>query len=576
MNNLLKYCRGGKERKKIVFNKFISNQMKIRLYFSIFLDIIFWAYVLYVFYEFGSSFKDKWFIEILNKKSYTAIVVLLWVVYPLLSWRYYYFLNKASKKQILPIINSLKSSEQITFGRYLQNSLIIIFKLVIMGGVLKSCCEILLNYLGYDNELLMQSINIAFLFYIIYVGATQIIFFVIELPPILMLVFVATPIIVFYNIGINKGLLGWTFLALIFATILPQFFSVDSLILLPKKLKDYLEKNKDSIKEENLKTKYGILMSIPLFYLALLISELVVYSDQYNYFFNIFTVGHVDFRNVGFFSTYNFWGSITRIFIVSFLLIPYFLVYKDYLLECIANILYRKKYKLENVYNISGKFFKLSLQKEDKKKVWRLDRTEYYGTHNNIFYHYGNCKHNQFELKNNYLKSTLDETIKKIKVFDEDLLLINGCYYVKDDSKISKEVIGNEQFTGYKLLQKLDHSVLVLPVMVLLLIAILFITSISYAPISHRGTYVEFLVNEQTHKFDKFKDDTLKFEKEKILYEKKSYNVDNYRMVILDDGKEVGTFNTSDIIVINYKNSKHYFVKKGSSNYKRFKKSLSN
>lgn len=557
-------------------NNFLSNQMRYRLYLSIILDIIFGFCVLYLTYDFVSSFKRNWYIEIQNNAFSTVILIILWILYPLLSWKYYSFLKKASQKRVLPIFNSLKSSEQITFGRYLQNSMIIIFKLVIMGGVLKSCCEILLNYLGYDNELLMQSINIAFLFYIIYVGATQIIFFVIELPPILMLVFVATPIIVFYNIGINKGLLGWTFLALIFATILPQFFSVDSLILLPKKLKDYLEKNKDSIQEENLKTKYGILMSIPLFYLALLISELVVYSDQYNYFFNIFVVGHADFRNVRFFSTYNFWGAITRIFIVSFLLIPYFLVYKNYLLECIANILYRKKYKLENVYNISGRFFKLSLKKEDKKKVWRLDRTDYYGSQNNIFYHYGNCKHNKFELKNNYLKSTLDETIEKIKVFDEDLLLINGYYYVKDDSKISKEVIGNEQFTGYKLLQKLDHSVLVLPIMVLLLIAVLFITSISYAPRSHRGTYVEFLVNEQTHKFDKFKDETLKFEKEKILYEKKSYNVDNYRMVILDDGKKVGTFNTSDIIVINYKNSTHYFVKNGSLNYKRFKKSLSN
>ena len=559
-----------------MFNNFLSNQMKYRLYVSIFLDIIFGFCVLYLTYDFVSSFKRNWYIEIQNNASSTVILIILWILYPLLSWKYYSFLKKASQKRVLPIINSLKSSEQITFGRYLLNSMIIIFKLVIMGGVLKSCCEILLNYLGCDNELLMQSINIAFLFYIIYVGATQIIFFVIELPPILMLVFVATPIIVFYNIGINRGLLGWTFLALIFATILPQFFSVDSLILLPKKLKDYLEKNKDSIQEENLKTKYGILMSIPLFYLALLISELVVYSDQYNYFFNIFAVGHADFRNVSFFSTYNFWGSITRIFIVSFLLIPYFLVYKDYLLECIANILYRKKYKLENVYNISGRFFKLSLQKEDKKKVWRLDRTDYYGSQNNIFYHYGKCKHNKFELKNNYLVSTSDETIKKIKVFDEDLLLINGCYYVKDDSKILKEVIGNEQFTGYKLLQKLDHSILVLPIMVLLLIAVLFITSIFYAPRSYRGTYVEFLVNEQTHKFDKFKDETLKFEKEKILYEKKSYNVDNYRMVILDNGKKVGTFNTSDIIMIDYKNSTHYFVKNGSLNYKRFKKSLSN
>lgn len=342
-------------------NNFLSNQMRYRLYLSIILDIIFGFCVLYLTYDFVSSFKRNWYIEIQNNAFSTVILIILWILYPLLSWKYYSFLKKASQKRVLPIFNSLKSSEQITFGRYLQNSMIIIFKLVIMGGVLKSCCEILLNYLGYDNELLMQSINIAFLFYIIYVGATQIIFFVIELPPILMLVFVATPIIVFYNIGINKGLLGWTFLALIFATILPQFFSVDSLILLPKKLKDYLEKNKDSIQEENLKTKYGILMSIPLFYLALLISELVVYSDQYNYFFNIFAVGHADFRNVRFFSTYNFWGAITRIFIVSFLLIPYFLVYKNYLLECIANILYRKKYKLENVYNISGRFFKLSL-----------------------------------------------------------------------------------------------------------------------------------------------------------------------------------------------------------------------
>lgn len=559
-----------------MFNNFLSNQMKYRLYVSIFLDIIFGFCVLYFTYDFVSSFKRKWYIEIQNNTFVTVILIVLWIFYPLLSWKYYSFLKKASQKRVLPIINSLKSSEQITFGKYLRNSMIIIFKLVIMGSVLKSCYEILLNYLGYNNELLMQLINIPFLFYIIYVGATQIIFFVIELPPLLMLIFVATPIIISYNIGINKGLLGWSFLALIFATVLPHFFSVESIILLPKKLKDYLEKNKDNLKEENLKTKYGILMSIPLIYLALLISELVVYSDQYNYFFNIFAVRHDDFRNVDYFSTYNFLGAITKIFIVSFLLIPYFLVYKDYLLEGIANILYRKKYKLENVYNISGRFFKLSLQKEDKKKVWRLDRTDYYGSQNNIFYHYGKCKHNKFELKNNYLVSTSDETIKKIKVFDEDILLINGCYYVKDDSKILKEVIGNEQFTGYKLLQKLDHSILVLPIMVSLLIAVLFITSIFYAPRSHRGTYVEFLVNEQTHKFDKFKDETLKFEKEKILYEKKSYNVDNYRMVILDNGKKVGTFNTSDIIVINYKNSTHYFVKNDSLNYKRFKKSLSN
>lgn len=47
-------------------------------------------------------------------------------------------------------------------------------------------------------------------------------------------------------------------------------------------------------------------------------------------------------------------------------------------------------------------------------------------------------------------------------------------------------------------------------------------------------------------------------------------------MVILDNGKKVGTFNTSDIIMIDYKNSTHYFVKNGSLNYKRFKKSLSN
>lgn len=122
----------------------------------------------------------------------------------------------------------------------------------------------LLSYLSIDN------LNYTFLLNFLYISL------ILEIPwlfwrksPFAFYFVIGLPLILISSIGIDKGILKWGFLSIILVTIGASLF--DS---------DYLQKkiNINISKEELIDKKVNYLLMIPMLYLALLLSEVIVNS----------------------------------------------------------------------------------------------------------------------------------------------------------------------------------------------------------------------------------------------------------------------------------------------------------
>ena len=96
-----------------------------------------------------------------------------------------------------------------------------------------------------------------------------------------------------------------------------------------------------NFEKEFLNLKYKIFIFVPFFYIALIVSEKVIYTNDFNYLFNYIFDRHDDIQNISYFSTTNFMITLIKAFLILYLLIPYF-EYSDFIINKIAKFLIMK------------------------------------------------------------------------------------------------------------------------------------------------------------------------------------------------------------------------------------------
>ena len=194
--------------------------------------------------------------------------------------------------------------------------------------------------------------------------------------------YIAIPLFTFSLIGIEKSILSWTFASLILSSLLPQLFNEDIKLLQTKKLTTIVNDKADNeSKEKFIRLRYQVLLFIPFLYLALIISERVIYSDQFNFLYNYLFLKHENILTFSYFSVLNIKVTICKLLVVLFILIVFF-EFEDNITDKLSKFVLTKVLKKEIKACLYGKYNKVFFS--DKK--WQFDESDYYLCISNSFH----------------------------------------------------------------------------------------------------------------------------------------------------------------------------------------------
>ncbi|HFU4482033.1 TPA: hypothetical protein ACGPAM_000123, partial [Streptococcus suis] len=318
---------------KIVKNIFIKRPMFWQYYFSIVLEfpVIFWGL---------KNFPE-------TKKEWT-----LATTYLILSLIFYILSYKDTKEVFLSVKNQLDRYPTTNFLQYFSLSILAFVKYIFLAVFLKVAIP------GISNVVIFSLI--------MYFILSTIIFSASHMPPIVILMYVVIPLAIFSLIGIEKSLLSWTFVSLLLISIIPQFITEDVEKLIPRNLSKVLTGNRNNkngiYKEKYLKLKYQIFIFVPFLYVALVVAEKIVYSNEFNYLFNYIFDSHDNLQSVDYLSQTNLIITGIKVFIVLFLVIPYF-EYSNYIINAISKFLIKIIEKNDNDIEYSGVYIRVKYSK---------------------------------------------------------------------------------------------------------------------------------------------------------------------------------------------------------------------
>lgn len=182
------------------------------------------------------------------------------------------------------------------------------------------------------------------LFYLI---ITRIISNLLGISPYLIFLIFVLPLLLSFFIGLKTSFLDWTFISLVFLTVIPGLINEDLKYLIPKKelLGERL------IKRKILRIKFVIFSFVPILYLTLLISEKIINSDEFMYFINLVGYTHISRGEASIISLFTLYSTYLKLVLLIFSFIIWF------------------KYK----GNFREYIFKKIFQKNKSKKVGRDD-----------------------------------------------------------------------------------------------------------------------------------------------------------------------------------------------------------
>ena len=103
--------------------------------------------------------------------------------------------------------------------------------------------------------------------FVFVLAITRIIFELTKISPFILLGYIIIPLLMFSFVGIEKSILGWTFLAMFLGMIANQFFSMDLRQLVPEKFKTFIkndEKLEEIINGKSMKVIIFVLQKISL------------------------------------------------------------------------------------------------------------------------------------------------------------------------------------------------------------------------------------------------------------------------------------------------------------------------
>ncbi|HFI0217082.1 TPA: hypothetical protein ACGOVI_002320, partial [Streptococcus suis] len=337
--------------------------------------------------------------------------------------------------------------------------------------------------------------------------------------------------------------------------LVPQFLNEDIKLLQTKNFIKIMNINDDNVSKEKLtRLRFQFLLFIPFLYIALIVSEVLIYNDEFNFLYNYLFERHENIQKLSYLSEFNLIVTVFKVLVVSFILVVFF-EFKDVIVDKLSKFVLTKVLKNEFKVHLYGQYNRVFF----KNKKWQFNESDYYWCINNSFQSGGRDLYTYIE----GVIKTKSGNSKNVKIVSEDILIIDGSYYVKSTADIYKKLPQNNKPNGFKLLKRPDYSVILFP---LILLAIFIVGSTRTSNMmtnNFRGEYVYTNVKDgNIESVDKSK--KIEFRNNEILLDKQIYKVDNVTMQILDSNSEVvGSYSKQGLLVFegDSQNVSYYILK---------------
>ena len=201
-----------------------------------------------------------------------------------------------------------------------------------------------------DYFFLRDQANILFLAIPMLLSIERILYVSARISPFIVFVLIIVPVGLFSVIGIENGVLKWTFLLMIITNCIFPLFDTSIKYLLPKRFEMYL--NDEKIKRRLQRKKYWFLFYLPFLYLALQFSELFTSSD---FFKNL--INNIPGNSNLYCLSYTVYSSIVKMLAVTFSMVIFDIPIRN-LLESIARFLLNNPSHINNTLFSKRKFCK--------------------------------------------------------------------------------------------------------------------------------------------------------------------------------------------------------------------------
>ena len=201
-----------------------------------------------------------------------------------------------------------------------------------------------------DYFFLRDQANILFLAIPMLLSIERILYVSARISPFIVFVLIIVPVGLFSVIGIENGVLKWTFLLMVITNCIFPLFDTSIKYLLPKRFEMYL--NDEKIKRRLQRKKYWFLFYLPFLYLALQFSELFTSSD---FFKNL--INNIPGNSNLYCLYYTVYSSIVKMLAVTFSMVIFDIPIRN-LLESIARFLLNNPSHINNTLFSKRKFCK--------------------------------------------------------------------------------------------------------------------------------------------------------------------------------------------------------------------------
>ncbi len=240
------------------------------------------------------------------------------------------------------------------FWRYLFHSIFICVKYISMGVFFQVSLQSFFWKLTIPGTGL--SINSFPLIGAMCFIISKILFDLSQLPPVYLIGYIAIPLFIFSLIGIENALLSWTFASIILSSLVPQFLNEDIKLLQTKNFIKIMNINDDNVSKEKLtRLRFQFLLFIPFLYIALIVSEVLIYNDEFNFLYNYLFERHENIQKLSYLSEFNLIVTVFKVLVVSFILVVFF-EFKDVIVDKLSKFVLTKVLKNEFKVHLYGQY----------------------------------------------------------------------------------------------------------------------------------------------------------------------------------------------------------------------------
>lgn len=422
---------------KIIRSIFITKPMAINYISTIILNFVSFLFLMYLIIYEQNKIDLNWYIGF-------SIFYLVLVV----CFIFYY--KKDLNINLGTFSEQLKVDFKPSITLYFIKSLLVSILYILTYFILSDLIRVILN----GNTTNAMSISISIFIFIL--AITRISFEISKISPFILLGWFIIPLLVFSFVGIEKALLGWTFLAMLLGIVSNQFLSMDLKQLVPERFK-VLIKNEEELKEKITRKKYTLIIFMPIFYLSLLLAEKISESHFYIYMINSIYSKHFQVIPSDDFSVILIWNAALKLFIV-FLGWVCIDICNNWILETISMKLLGVSVSLNNISLQKGKYNCVKYKISSRK--WEISEDYYIRLVGNVIIEIRLKENirNQFKISDNLLLS--DQGKKKtIKFISNNILKIDDNFFVLDKSDTQSKISNQNKQVGINILQINHYSI---------------------------------------------------------------------------------------------------------------------